>query len=83
MENSETCGEIFEGQVRPVSNRTSEIPLLYAARADQQCLPLPDASSWYTLGFGLSEKDIQGPTLIDLALWEEGLRNVRWAQISV
>lgn len=63
MENSETCGEIFKGQVRLVSCRTSEIPPLYTAGPDQQYLPPPDASSPCALGFGFGEKEIEGPTV--------------------
>ena len=68
MEDSETYRENFQGQVRPISRRTSEIPLLYTAGADQQCLLLPDAPSCCILGFGLSEKRIQDPILMCLAL---------------
>lgn len=64
MENSETCGEIFKGQVRPVC-RASKIPPLYTAGADQQYLPPPDEPLVHALlAFGLHEKEIQGPTLI-------------------
>lgn len=81
MGNSETCREIFKGQVRPVSCRDSEFNH-YTQRVQTNStslLQMPPRA----LGFGLSEKEIQGPTLIGLALWEEGLRNASWAQVSV